>query len=65
MQLRQKHPHLKCVVIEDGLSSNEPNINDLIHHDLRFILSAKRKDYVYLFEQLDTALTNGEVMEFS
>jgi hypothetical protein len=62
---RQEHPHLKCVVIEDGLSSNGPHIKDLMRHDLRFILGAKQKDHVYLFEQLDKVLTTDKVMEFS
>jgi hypothetical protein len=62
---RQEHPHLKCVVIEDGLSSNGPHIKDLMKHDLRFILGVKQKDHVYLFEQLDKAVSAGEAMEFS
>lgn len=64
-KFRQEHPHLKCVVIEDGLSSNGPHIKDLKENDLRFILGAKQKDHVNLFEQLDKAVTAGEAMEFS
>jgi len=26
---RREHPHLKVIVVEDGLSSNAPNIRDL------------------------------------
>jgi hypothetical protein len=62
---RQEHPHLKCVVIEDGISSNGPHIKDLIMHNIRFILGAKQKDHVYLFEQMDKAVAADEAMEFS
>lgn len=64
-KFRKEHPHLKCIVIEDGLSSNGPHIKDLKKHDLRFILGAKEKDHVYLFEQMDEALEAGEATEFS
>jgi hypothetical protein len=64
-KFRQEHPHLKCVVIEDGLSSNGPHIKDLIEYDLGFILGAKQKDHAYLFEQMDKALNAGQAMEFS
>ncbi len=60
---RLEHPHLKCVVIEDGISSNGPHINDLIAHNLRFILGAKPGDHSFLFEQLDQAVKNGEAVE--
>jgi hypothetical protein len=64
-KFRKEHPHLKCIVIEDGLSSNGPHIKNLMEHDLRFILGAKEKDHVYLFEQMDDALIAGEAIEFS
>lgn len=62
---RQEHPHLKCVVIEDGISSNGPHIKDLVAHNLRFILGAKPGDHSFLFEQLDQAIKNGEAVEFA
>ena len=62
---RREHPHLKCVVIEDGLSSNGPHIKDLIENNLRFILGAKVGDHAFLFEQLDQAIKDGEAVEFS
>ena len=61
---RREHPHLKCVVIEDGISSNAPHIEDLIKHDLRFILGAKPGDHAFLFEQMDIAVERGEAVEF-
>ncbi len=65
VKFRQDHPHLKCVVIEDGLSSNGPHITDLIDHNMRFILGAKPGDHAHLFAQLDRAIEDGEATEFS
>ncbi|MFO7643673.1 MAG: hypothetical protein R6W95_04735 [Desulfosarcina sp.] len=65
VKFRQDHPHLKSVVIEDGLSSNGPYINDLIYHNLRFILGAKPGDHAHLFAQLDLAIEDCEATEFS
>lgn len=62
---RREHPHLKCVVIEDGISSNGPHILDLKNHNLRFILGAKPGDHAFLFEQLDQAVKDGKAVEFS
>lgn len=59
--LRREHPHLKIIVIEDGLSANGPHIKELIRHDLRYILSAKPGDHVFLFDYVDAADKRGEV----
>ena len=48
--LRREHPHLKLIVIEDGLASNAPHIRQLQELDLRFILGAKQSDHKFLFE---------------
>jgi hypothetical protein len=63
-EYRREHPHLKTIVVEDGLSSNAPHIKDLQRLDLRFILGAKPGDHQYLFEQVDLALEQGKVTEF-
>ncbi len=39
--MRREHPHLKLIVVEDGLASNAPHIRWLKALDLRFILGAK------------------------
>lgn len=62
--LRREHPHLKIIVVEDGLSSNAPHIKDLVAHDLRYILSAKPGDHAFLFNAVDEATQRGEVTEF-
>jgi len=52
--VRKLHPKLKCIVIEDGLSSNGPHIADLIAMDFPFILGAKPSDHTYLFRNFST-----------
>jgi hypothetical protein len=49
---RREHPHLKAIILEDGLSANAPNIETIQKHDLRYILGAKPGDHKFLFEQL-------------
>jgi hypothetical protein len=44
-KLRQDHPHLKCIVTEDSLSSNAPHITTLHDHGLRYILGGKEGDH--------------------
>ena len=48
--VRREHPHLKLIVIEDGLASNAPHIRQLQALDRRFILGAKPDDHQFLFE---------------
>ncbi|MBU0945866.1 MAG: transposase [Proteobacteria bacterium] len=64
-EFRREHPHLKCVVIEDGISSNAPHIADLREYGLPFILGAKPGDHAFLFEQMDLAEECGEAVELS
>lgn len=59
--LRREHPHLKIVIVEDGLSSNAPHIKDLARHNLRYIISAKPGDHQFLFEFVDAADQAGQV----
>jgi len=49
-ELRREHPHLKLIVIEDGLVSNGPHIKQLNSLNLRFILGAKETDHRFLFD---------------
>lgn len=62
-KFRQEHPHLKVIVIEDGLSSNGPHIRDLRRLNLRFILGAKPGDHESLFAQLRQAAGDGTATE--
>jgi hypothetical protein len=52
-QYRREHPHLKTIVVEDGLSSNAPHIRLLQQHGIRYILGAKQGDHDFLFRQVD------------
>jgi len=64
-KFRQEHPHLKVIVIEDGLSSNGPHIRDLQKHDLRFILGAKPGDHKALFTQLRQAIEDETAIDIN
>jgi hypothetical protein len=45
---RREHPHLKTVIVADGLSCNEPFISLLKEHNLSYILVCKEGDHGYL-----------------
>jgi len=53
VDVRREHPHLKLIVVEDGLASNGPHIKLLRQLDLRFILGAKPADHKALFEWVE------------
>src|SRR5262247_2502079 len=60
-KLRQDHPHLKCIITEDSLSSNAPHIETLQHYDLHYILGVKEGDHAFLFQQVQAAEHAGRV----
>jgi hypothetical protein len=60
-KLRKDHPHLKCIVTEDSLSSNVPHIETLQDHDLHSILGVKEGDHASLFKQVQAAEHAGRV----
>jgi hypothetical protein len=49
-KIKEDHPRLNFVVIEDGLASNAPHIQTLKDNDMSFILGAKPGDHKYMFE---------------
>ena len=49
---RAEHPHLRLIVVEDGLASNAPHIRDLQSLGMHFILGAKPGDHVFLYDRL-------------
>ncbi len=63
-KLREDHPHLPFLAVEDGLSSNGPHIRDLKKHDIRFILGVKPGDHQFLFEQVAQAKREERSVEF-
>jgi len=50
--IRREHPHLKLIVVEDGLASNAPHIRELQRLGMHFILGAKPGDHEFLYEKL-------------
>jgi hypothetical protein len=52
---RREHPHLKAIILEDGLSSTAPHIRMIEEYGLKYILGAKPGDHEFLFEQLNTS----------
>lgn len=63
-KLRQDHPYLPLIVVEDALSSNAPHIKELKRHNLRFILGVKPGDHHYLFAHVAEAQAEGRTTEF-
>ena len=50
-KIRQEHPRLPIIIVEDGLASNAPHIRLLKKLDMRFLLTAKQDDHEHLFEE--------------
>jgi hypothetical protein len=48
--LRREHPHLKVLVVEDGLGSNYPHLALLDSLKMNYIIGAKPGDHQYLFD---------------
>jgi hypothetical protein len=48
-KIRQDHPHLGLIVVEDGLASNGPHVRELLEQRMHFILGVKPGDHPYLF----------------
>ncbi len=53
VNFKREHPHLKAILIEDGLSSTAPHIRMIEDFGLRYILGAKPGDHEFLFKQLE------------
>lgn len=64
-QIRQEHPHLKLIVVEDGLASNAPHIRELQRLGMHFILGAKPGDHEFLYEHLLDAFDDDRVATLS
>lgn len=54
-KIRKEHPHLKLIVVEDGLASNAPHIRLLRKLQMHFILGCKPDDHQYLMQQVELA----------
>jgi hypothetical protein len=58
--LRREHPHLKVILLGDGLASNAPYIRLLEEHKMKYLLGAKPGDHQALF----AALENSEETQY-
>jgi hypothetical protein len=52
---RREHPHLKVILVGDGLASTAPYIRMIETFGLKYILGAKPGDHQFLFEQLEAS----------
>lgn len=51
-KIRQEHPRLKLLVVEDGLASNAPHLRDLIALRMHFLVGVKPGDHEFLFARV-------------
>lgn len=51
--LRREHPHLKVLVVEDGLASNYPHLSLLDSLKMNYVIGVKPGDHSYLFEWIN------------
>ncbi len=51
-KIRDEHPALQLIVVEDGLASNAPHIAELKRQRMHFILGAKPDDHQHLFDEV-------------
>jgi hypothetical protein len=59
-QVRQDHPDLPLIIIEDALSANAPHLKVLKKHNFRFILGVKEGDHAFLFDYVRAKHQAGE-----
>lgn len=52
LDLRKEHPHLKLLIVEDGLSSNFPNLSLIDSLNMNYIVAVKPGDHEYLFDYI-------------
>jgi hypothetical protein len=52
---KREHPHLKVIVVGDGITSNAPYIQLLEENKIKYILGAKPGDHKFLFEYLNAS----------
>lgn len=50
---KREHPHLKVVILGDGIASNAPYIRLLEEHKIKYLLGAKPGDHQFLFDAVE------------
>lgn len=58
---KREHPHLKVIIIADGIASNAPYIRLLEENQMKYILGAKPGDHKFLF---DLAEASEEAIDY-
>lgn len=51
--LRREHPHLKVLIVEDGLASNRPHLSLLDSLNMQYVIGVKPGDHSYLFDWIE------------
>lgn len=59
---RREHPHLKVIVLEDGLASNQPHLALLDELKMPYITGVKEGDHKYLFDWVKHAKGQEVIM---
>ena len=62
-QVRQDHPHLKCIVTADRLSSNAPHLETLHAYDLHDSLGVNEGEQALRLQQVQAAEHTGRVTD--
>lgn len=52
---KREHPHLKVVILGDGIASNAPYIRLLEIHQMKYLLGAKPGDHQFLFDAVEAS----------
>jgi hypothetical protein len=50
---KREHPHLKVIVLSDGIASSAPNIQLIETHRMKYIFGAKPGDHQFLFDYVN------------
>jgi len=53
--LKREHPHLKVIIVVDGIASNAPYIQLLEKNRMKYLLGAKPGDHKFLFDSVETS----------
>jgi hypothetical protein len=64
-KIRREHPRLRFIVVEDGLASNGPHVQELIDLRMHFILGVKPGDHALLFDEVLAAFDEDRVTTLS
>lgn len=52
---KREHPHLKVIILGDGIASNAPYIRLLEEHKMKYLLGAKPGDHQFFFDTIDAS----------